>query len=663
MTGTPQNPHPLPNDARRRASRARQFVLRVANYVRRRRLSPFVFHDEAPQIQPPRGDRPTVAHILRMGHWFVRMRWIACVVAAALAVLSTKVLGYLVEANFWPLAALALLLAVANFLFAICLRRRWLIRGGLELQILVDLLILTGMLHFSGGSENPASFTYVFHVIISGILLTRRRCYATVVFASVLFAAMVFAEMADVIEHYTLSIFPHVSGTEHGLVHGAHDPTYATSVVLLQFVLMLLTAYFTTTIMAGLRVQEQRASTERQRLQHVVQATGAGLTVLDRKLQPVWLNRQIRKWLDLPADLTSQPSPQLDEWTGGQGGPAAETFDDGKVRVVERVIDAPTQRHFQVTVAPLRDQDGNIYQVVELALDVTERKRIEAEMLHSANMATLGFMTAGIAHEVGNPLASISTRLRLLEEEHDEAFLAESLPLLRDQTERIGNIVRSVSRFARPTAHERSACRINDIIDETVKMLKFHRQAGPIRIVTELAGDLPATAGLKDQLLQVFLNLGLNALQAMPRGGTLTIRTCCRDGVLQIDFADTGGGMDAETRGRIFDPFFSTKQEGIGLGLSIARQLVDEHGGRIEVDSHPGRGTAARLGRLIAVVNEGATEVAAKTGDIITVPVASVFLTPILFTVPLQLLAYYIAVEKGTDVDQPRNLAKSVTVE
>ncbi|KKL51586.1 hypothetical protein LCGC14_2294000 [marine sediment metagenome] len=297
------------------------------------------------------------------------------------------VLGYLVEECFRPLAALVLLLVVANVLFGLLLRHRLLIRWVLELQILVDLLILTGMLHFSGGSENPASFVYVFHVIISGILLTRQRCYTTVVLATGLFGAMVFAEMAGVIQHYTLSVFPHALGGGEDLMHGAHDLAFTTSAVLVQFILMLLTAYFTTTIMERLRAQEQRASTERQRLQHVVQATGAGLAVLDRDLQPVWLNEQIRQWLDLPADLIGRPSPRLNEWTGGEDGPAAATFGDGKVRVVERVTHAPGERHFQVTVAPLRDRDGNIHQVVELALDVTERKRIEAEKRRRKRLA------------------------------------------------------------------------------------------------------------------------------------------------------------------------------------------------------------------------------------------------------------------------------------
>ncbi|MDK1031219.1 MAG: ATP-binding protein, partial [Planctomycetia bacterium] len=505
-------------------------------------------------------------------------------------------LHYLEEEVFWPLAVLVAGLVASNIFFYQCVRRQWL-RGCLkEIQICSDLVFLTAMLHFSGGIENPAIFVYVFHVIISGILLDKRKCYATVVLASVLFGTMAFAEMSGKVEHYTLLVFPHAE-EEHGLAHAAHEPLYVASVVAFQIVLMSLVAYFTTTIMRRLRAHESRALAERQRLERVLEATRAGFVILDKGLSPVWLNDQAERWLKWSGMSAGRRLSEFQQWIGAEGGPAAKTFNDGKIRVVERQREDAdgNKQFFQVTVAPMTDKAGQVYQVVELTQDITQRKLIEAEMMHSAKMTALGGMAAGIAHEVGNPLASISVRLKLLEEEHDEAFLNESLELLRNQTDRIARIVRGVSQFSRPAKDEWTGFQVNDMVEETLKILRFHKLAKHNQVLSELADDLPETTGVKDQLAQVFLNLGLNALEAMPGGGTLTVKTFRRKSDICIEFADTGEGISSEISGKIFDPFFSTKETGQGLGLSIVHNIVYAHGGRIEVEDNPGGGSVFRV--------------------------------------------------------------------
>lgn len=530
--------------------------------------------------------------LLQLNSWFIRMRWLACAVSAVLIVATVYVLEYLEKGTFAPLALLVACLLGANTLFRVCVARRWLVAQLREIQIGVDLVILTAMLHYSGGIENPVSFAYLFHVIIGGILLDRRKCFAIVVVASALLSALAFCEMTGVIDHYTLLIFPHPA-EEHGLLHAAHEPLYVTSVVMLQVLLMSLTAYFTTSITGRLRSEEHRALAERQRLERVLQATGAGLLISDSDLRPVWLNEQIRDWLSVADGGAERAATLLAQWTGGKDGPAAKTLRDGAVRVVERELRDPEgNRHiFQVTVAPLTDNRGRVYQVAELAQDVTEHKLVEAELIHSGKMAVLGLMAAGIAHEVGNPLASISTRLQLLKEEHGEAFLHESIRLLQEQIARIGRIVHSVSQVARPGKNEWARCNVSEIVTEALSMLSLHRQSKRCEIRADTAAELPETMAVKDQLVQVVLNLGLNALEAMPDGGTLAIRTY-RDGAdICIELADTGVGMDEEVRAKLFEPFFTTKGSGLGLGLSIVHNIVDGHGGRIQVESQPGEGS------------------------------------------------------------------------
>lgn len=239
---------------------------------------------EAVSLEELIGGGDEIAHF---GRWFIRMRWIACLVTTLLALGTTRALPYLEEGAFVPLMFMVLCLAMSNVVYALFLRWGWFSRAILALQIYVDLVILTAMLHFSGGIENPMIFVYIFHIIIGGILLSRRKCYAIALAAASLFAAMALAEMGRLVHHKTLLIFPHPelhpptaqshlgpeehkAGREAGLFHVAHEPLYVSSVIGLQFVFFALTAYFTTSVVARLRAEENRAKTDGQRLARVL---------------------------------------------------------------------------------------------------------------------------------------------------------------------------------------------------------------------------------------------------------------------------------------------------------------------------------------------------------------------------------------------------------
>lgn len=553
---------------------------------------------------------------LELNVWFIRLRWIASGVALLLVIVTIKGLHYLNERTFWPLIIIILLLAFTNVLFTVMVKKGIFLIHLREIQIISDLLILTLMLHFSGGIENPLSFVYIFHVILSGILLPKRKCFMVVAFAFLMYMTMALSELSGVIPHYTLDIFPH-SDTEHQheaevdhaspgqnshrenavpgepAIHASHYPPFVWSMSALSFFIMILTAYFITNIMDRLRTEEIRTREERQRLEHVLQATGAGLLILNKELKAVWYNDPVKKWLNITPDNSHHEQTVISEWIEGWEGPAAETLKNGKIRSIERerIDDSGQKQFFQITVAPLSNNEGGVYQVVELIQDVTQKKILEAEMLHAAKMVTLGTMSAGIAHEVGNPLASISTRLHLLEREHDEAFIIQSVRLLRNEISRIERIVRGISQFGRPAKEGWKPCQVNKIIGETVEMLKYHKAAKRCSFSLDLSPGLPETLGVSDQLKQVFLNLGLNALEAMPDGGKLTIRTYMTKGNLSVEFIDKGTGIDDEVREAIFNPFYTTKEKGSGLGLFIVSHIVQAHGGKLQVESSKGKGS------------------------------------------------------------------------
>ncbi|MHC4859092.1 MAG: sensor histidine kinase [Planctomycetota bacterium] len=208
--------------------------------------------------------------------------------------------------------------------------------------------------------------------------------------------------------------------------------------------------------------------------------------------------------------------------------------------------------------------------------------------------AALGRLSAGVAHEINNPVGGILTCLETMKglEPGSDRF-QEYLSLVKSGLERIGKIVRQLLRFSRQQpAGERQEVDLNAIIEEVTVLSLFHNQKGDVEVIRR-SGKLPPVDGVPDLLNQVFLNIVLNALQAMPRGGTLVIQTRAEGDSVYANFEDTGEGIPEENLPRIFEPFFTTKEVGVGtgLGLSVALGIVEAHGGSIEVGLAPGGGS------------------------------------------------------------------------
>lgn len=272
-----------------------------------------------------------VAQSQYLNLWFIRLRWIASGVALALVFLTIKVLHYMEEEVLWPLVGLIGLLAITNLVYLYLMRKGRHPDRLKLIQIVWDLFILTLMLHYSGGIENPLSFVYLFHVILSGILLNKKRCYGVVVLAFLLYSSLAMLELNEVVPHYTLDIFPHKIAqtddmmatddqhdehdhhSENG-IHAAHYPVYVWSMSLLTLFILLLTAYFITNIMTQLRAEETKSREERQRLEHVLQSTGAGLLILNESLKPIWFNEPAKNWLGLIEGNDGSKSAKLAAW-------------------------------------------------------------------------------------------------------------------------------------------------------------------------------------------------------------------------------------------------------------------------------------------------------------------------------------------------------------
>ncbi len=224
--------------------------------------------------------------------------------------------------------------------------------------------------------------------------------------------------------------------------------------------------------------------------------------------------------------------------------------------------------------------------------DITEKKKIEEELFRATKHASVGKLAAGVAHEIGNPLASISSLVQELQSEDLTSFTRESLTTVNQHVLRIARIVRNLGDFARLYPRQKVPTSLRDILDNTLSLVRYDRNFKKIEIRTDVE-DTPPLKIDPDQIQQVFLNLILNARDAMPDGGSLAISVKRADGNVEMRFADTGRGIDAEVKDKVFDPFFSTKgpTQGTGLGLSICYSIIKDHGGTIEIDSEKDKGT------------------------------------------------------------------------
>jgi len=224
--------------------------------------------------------------------------------------------------------------------------------------------------------------------------------------------------------------------------------------------------------------------------------------------------------------------------------------------------------------------------------DITEKKKIEEELFRATKHASVGRLAAGVSHEIGNPLASISSLVQELLSEDMSPFVKGSLSTIHEHVHRIARIVRNLGDFARLYPRQKVPTSLREILDNTLNLVRYDKNFRKIDIRTEVS-DTPPLKIDPDQIQQVFLNLILNARDAMPDGGRLEISVKRSDGNVEMLFADTGPGIDAEIKDKVFDPFFTTKgpTKGTGLGLSICYSIIKDHGGTIEIDSEKGKGT------------------------------------------------------------------------
>jgi len=233
---------------------------------------------------------------------------------------------------------------------------------------------------------------------------------------------------------------------------------------------------------------------------------------------------------------------------------------------------------------------------VSSLLDITEHKKLEGQLMQAAKMNSLAVMAGGIAHQLRNPLSVISATAQLLGERPEHKQLRnQCIKKINTTVRRASLVIENMLNFARPQHGNMAEVNVHTALKGTLDLIAYHMTSRNIRLQKDFAADLPSVYGNKELLQQVFANLILNACNAMPHGGKLKITTqAIQPDQVEIRFEDTGQGISPSHMPFIFDPFFTTMPagEGTGLGLSISYSIVQKHQGTIEVNSHPGQGTA-----------------------------------------------------------------------
>jgi len=327
--------------------------------------------------------------------------------------------------------------------------------------------------------------------------------------------------------------------------------------------------------------------TEKEKLDAIVEALGVGLFIADHTKKIIWMNKTLSDWFGGERELT------IEDIYGKDASLEMSSISDKMVREVVYHTLGRRSGYYQITITPLEGPENRM-QVLGVVHDVTEIKKFEESMAHSEKLASLGRLTAGIAHEIGNPLTSVFSFLQILREMETDDFKKESLDTILFHINRIADIVRQLSGLAKVPPAEYKETSINELIESSLSLLQYDKRAKSITVRKEL-GSIPNIITDKNQLSQVFVNMILNAVDAMPDGGTLTIRSLAKNSDIEVEFEDTGIGISKENMARVFDPFFTTKDKGTGLGLSVSYSIMKRLGGDISVESEEGVGTKFKI--------------------------------------------------------------------
>jgi two-component system sensor histidine kinase PilS (NtrC family) len=500
---------------------------------------------------------------------------------------------------------------LVSILYALYLKKIIDLHRFLMFQIVIDHLCIAGLIYFTGGKESFFPLAYFFTIIGSSIFFYRRGALFSAFFSTFLYGLLLLFQLYQWFSPLGLPQPYEASQTFYSLI------IYLSSF----FIVAFLSSFVTEELRKKGKelIQKQVDYHQLETFnRNVIQSLDSGLLTVDLKGKINFLNRTAERILsphgkDIREISIYQLFPTLNQITGRMARNSSESFSDYQ-RYETQFIDPEGRKiHLGFSISPLTGPEGSLIGHTLIFQDITRFKDMEEQMKRLDKMAAINQLAAGMAHEIRNPLTSLSGSIQMLKSElaleaHQERLMA----IILRESERLNALITDFLLYAQPPKTNREVWNIRNLLEETLELFthspEYHegiliRTPSPFHEI-----QIPIDA---DQLKQVFWNLLRNAAQSMEERGVLTVLLeKSADGIpqrserdwMQLSISDTGKGIASHEKGKIFEPFYTTKDGGTGLGLSIVHKIVESHNGVIKVESEVGTGSTFTV--LLPILQE-----------------------------------------------------------
>ena len=531
-------------------------------------------------------------------HWLILLRWIAVSGLLITTYIFSSIFNVVVQV--FPLYIIGVIVGLTNagfFFYSSALQVKTFSSLQLHagIQIMTDHFFLICLVYFAGGIENPFIFYFLFHAIIGGILLEKKYSYLQASFATSLFALMLLLEYYSVIPHQHFEAFSVFKFGEELW----YSEVYILCVFFALASTIFISVYFVTSIMDRLRKSRDDVLFE---IKSTLENLDEGVIFIDPNDKVTMCNRGIEKAWKVKREEILNKSVKDGQipYVGGVASNITESFRK-RIETLQHQEIKVDDGFIYNTYSAVFDQNGKYWGTVLTSHDITERKELEHQLLQSERLATIGEMSAKVAHEIRNPLSSISLNTELLydeisndngERKSDAENLIQSI---LNEVDTLTAISDEYLQFARFPKLETRPASINEVLIELTKFFNKEIVQRCISLKENYAPDLPQILLDTKQIKQAFLNILKNSFESMPEGGELSITTRLKDENVEVNITDTGSGINRSDIRRVFDPFYSTKVKGTGLGLALTMKTVEGHGGDINCESTIAKGTTMTI--------------------------------------------------------------------
>jgi len=462
-------------------------------------------------------------------------------------------------------------------------------------QIIGDIIIETALIFYTGGIRSPFSFTYIITIITASIILSRKSSIIVATLNSLTYISLLSLQFTGLLK------FPQIYVSE-GIQLNLPYVSYTLFANIFAFYLIAFLcghlAELQRKVDKELKTKDGNIAQLQTFNENILQSMSSGLIVTDLSGKIRLMNRSAVRIL-APSPLKQNNGQRF--WN--------QIFHPLKIEKLflqmkkqkknslrlDTLITKDKQKiPLGITISFLKTPRGEAEGLITNFQDLTDLKKMEEQVKQAEMLATIGQMSASMAHELRNPMASIKGSVQFLNDElHLDQNHQRLMEIILKESDRLNMIITDFLDYAKPKPPTKEKCPIPDLVQETIILIQNNQEfRKDIKIITDVPPSLPPIEADPGQIKQVFWNLAINACQAMPGGGILQLRIRQDgDNFLLIEFADTGLGIAVDKIKKLFHPFYTTKEKGMGLGLSIAYRIIEEHMGKIEVISAPGEGS------------------------------------------------------------------------